>query len=471
MRPAGIRTTHRRKNRSIVDAEEGDSEASNINDQQSPRLLLLLPTTTYRTEAFVSAARQMDVEVTVGSEQPNALARLNPTAFLTLDFHDPDQAARQVSEFAATYPIHAVVPVDDEATLVGAAICQRLSLRHNSVESVRAAGNKHSMRLLFDEAGVPSPGFTLCRLDAEPSILAGQVRFPCVVKPLELSASQGVIRADNESQFVRAVGRLTRIVQAAANRDAGTRDVEEHPPAADQKPSLTSHFLVEDFISGPEVALEGLVSLGVLQTLALFDKPDLLEGPFFEETIYVTPSRLEADVQKRIVRCTSHAIEALGLSEGAIHAEIRLGTDGPSVIEVNARSIGGQCSHVLRFGTGMSLEELIIRHALDPDFTPPQRDCKPAGVMMLPIPRAGRLTEVRGVPDAESVVGIERVSITAHPGQELLPLPEGSLYPGFLFARASSPAAVEAALREAHSRLEFLVEPSESRRVKKLRRP
>ena len=405
----------------------------------------------------------MDVEVTIGSEQPNALARLNPTAFLTLDFHDPDQAARQVAEFSAAHPIDAVVPVDDQATLVGAAVCQRLSLRHNSVESVRAAGNKHSMRLLFDRANVPSPGFTLYRLDAEPANLAGQIRYPCVVKPLELSGSQGVIRADNESEFVHAVGRLTRIVQAAAKTDAaGTRDVVEHRPPEDQQPSLTSHFLVEDFISGPEVALEGLVSRGVLRTLALFDKPDLLEGPFFEETIYVTPSCLPADVQERIVNCTSHAIDALGLLEGPIHAEIRLGVEGPAVIEVNARSIGGQCSRVLKFGTGMSLEELIIRHALDADFRPPQRDRKPAGVMMIPIPRAGRLTEVRGVRDAKAVAGIERVSITAHPGQTLLPLPEGSLYLGFLFARASSPAAVEAALREAHSRLEFLVEQSAS---------
>ena len=215
-------------------------------------------------------------------------------------------------------------------------------------------------------------------------------------------------------------------------------------------------------MTGPEVALEGLVSRGVLQPLALFDKPDPLEGPFFEETIYVTPSRLPAAVQERIVNCTSQAVKALGLLEGPIHAEIRLGVEGPAVIEVNARSIGGQCSRVLKFGTGMSLEELIIRHALDADFKPPQRDHKPTGVMMIPIPLAGRLTEVRGVRDAESVAGIEQVSITAHPDQELLPLPEGSLYLGFLFARASSPAAVEAALREAHSHLEVVVEPLES---------
>ncbi len=432
-----------------------------------PRILLLLPTTTYRTEAFLAAAGQMDVEVTIGSEQPNTLARLNPTAFLTLSFHDPERTARQVVDFAANHPIDAVVAVDDQVTVVAAAVCQALSLRQNSVESVLAAGNKHRMRQLFQRSGVPSPGFRLCRLDDDAETLAGQLHYPCVVKPLGLSGSQGVIRVDDEPEFVRAVGRLGKILDAesrkrkAASRGllADTNSTFHSAGQGDQPLSLTSHFLVEDFVGGPEVALEGLLRRGELRVLALFDKPNPLDGPFFEETIYVTPSRLPTVVQEQITRCTSQAVQALGLSEGPIHAELRLGTDGPSVIEVNARSIGGQCSRVVRFGVGISLEELIIRHALDGDFNPPVREHQPAGVMMIPIPQAGRLTEVRGLHDAESVAGIERVTISAHLGQELLPLPEGSVYLGFLFARASSAKAVEAALREAHARLQFVIEP------------
>jgi phosphoribosylamine-glycine ligase len=418
-----------------------------------PRILLLLPTTTYRTEAFLAAAGQMDVEVTVGSEKPNMLARLNPTALLTLDLHDPQQAARQVVDFAAKHPIAAVVAVDDQVTVAAAAICQALSLRQNSVESVLAAGNKHRMRELFQQAGVPSPGFQLCRLDDDLEQLAGQLHYPCVVKPLELSGSRGVIRADDEPEFVRAVGRLAKILDA---------DSEKHETV-----SRASHFLTEDFIDGPEVAVEGLLSGGRLRVLALFDKPDPLDGPFFEETIYVTPSRLPSDVQKQIADCTSQAVQALGLTEGPIHAELRLGKDGPSVIEVNARSIGGQCSRTLKFGTGISLEELIIRHALENrESRVESRELEeigtPSGVMMIPIPRAGTLCEVHGVDDAESVANIERVSISAHVGQQLVPLPEGSLYLGFLFARASSVAAVEAALREAHARLQFVIESFDS---------
>jgi biotin carboxylase len=435
-----------------------------------PRILLLLPTTTYRTEAFLSAAGQMDVEVTIGSEQPNTLARLNPTAFLTLSFHDPQQTARQVVSFAAKHPIDAVVAVDDQVTVVAATVCEALSLRQNSVESVLAAGNKHRMRQLFQRSEVPSPGFRLCRLDDDAEALADQLHYPCVVKPLDLSGSQGVIRVDDETEFVRAVDRLVRIFQAESGKrkaesqgslddtDFSFRIAEQR----DQRPSQTDHFLVEDFISGPEVALEGLLSRGELHVLALFDKPDPMDGPFFEETIYLTPSRLPTGVQEQITNCTSQAVRALGLSEGPIHAELRLGTDGPSVIEVNARSIGGQCSRVLRFGVGISLEELIIRHALDGDFEPPVLECQPAGVMMIPIPQAGRLSEVRGLHEAESVAGIEGVTISAHVGQELLPLPEGSVYLGFLFARASSVEAVEAALREAHARLTFVIEPFDS---------
>jgi len=325
-----------------------------------PRILLLLPTTTYRTEAFLAAARRMDVEVTVGSEKLNTLARLNPTALLTLSLHDPERAARQVVDFAAKHPIAAVIAVDDQVTVAAAAICQALSLRQNSVESVLAAGNKYRMRELFQQAGVPSPGFKLCRLDDDAEVIAGQLHYPCVVKPLELSGSRGVIRADDEPQFVRAVGRLAKILDAeSTKRKAASRAL---------------HFLVEDFIDGPEVAVEGLLSGGRLRVLALFDKPDPLDGPFFEETIYVTPSRLPSDVQDQIAECTSHAAQALGLTEGPIHAELRLDDDGPSVIEVNARSIGGQCSRMLTFGTGISLEELIIRHALDSEWEPPIRD-------------------------------------------------------------------------------------------------
>jgi biotin carboxylase len=266
--------------------------------------------------------------------------------------------------------------------------------------------------------------------------------FPCVVKPLMLSASRGVIRADDEAQFVGAVRRLDRILQ--------TSEVSVTGEAARQ-------ILIERFVPGREVALEGLLVKGELHVLALFDKPDPLDGPFFEETIYVTPSRLPATVQAEIASCTSRAAQALGLQDGPVHAELRVNRHGPWVIEVAARSIGGLCSRTLRFGTGLSLEELILRHALGMEVPTLERERRAAGVMMLPVPRAGVLKEVRGQAEALAVPGIDEVAITAHPGQDLVPLPEGASYPGFIFARAESPERVEAALREAHRRLEFVV--------------
>jgi hypothetical protein len=203
------------------------------------------------------------------------------------------------------------------------------------------------------------------------------------------------------------------------------------------------------------VALEGLLVKGDLHVLALFDKPDPLDGPFFEETIYVTPSRLSDDVQKAIAETTRAACAALGLSEGPVHAELRVNGEGPWVIEVAARSIGGLCSRTLRFGTGMTLEELILRHALGWPLSSTDRDGRAAGVMMVPIPRAGRLRAVRGVEAARAVAHVEDVVVSAHPDQELVPLPEGWQYLGFIFARATAPADVEAALRAAHARLDF----------------
>jgi biotin carboxylase len=434
-----------------------------------PRVLLLLPTTTYRTEAFLRAARQLRVDVTAASELPNALARANPAGLLTLDFADPENAARQAVEFAATYPIDAVVPVDSQVVVVAAAICRALGLRHNSVESAAAAQNKYRMRELFARAGVPSPRFRLCTFGEDRQVLAREVEYPCVVKPLSLAASQGVMRANGEEEMVCAVERLERMIRANSMKTNHAPDeVEETCDAGAHAGGVAvkqeEQFLVEQFVSGPEVALEGMLSRGRLHVLALFDKPDSLEGPFFEETIYVTPSRLPDAEQMAIAQRVEQAAHALGLSEGPLHAELRLAASGPVVIEVNARSIGGLCSRVLRFGTGMSLEELIIRHSLsmktpDSELLLPEREPTPAGVMMIPIPRAGRLVEVRGVEQAKATAGVEDVTISAHRGQQLVPLPEGSRYLGFIFARGESPASVEATLRAAHECLQFVIEP------------
>ena len=431
-----------------------------------PRVLLLLPTTTYRTEAFVGAATRLGVDVTVASEQPNTLARLNRAGLLTLDFKDPQKAAQRVVEFSTNHPIDAVVPVDSQAVVVGAAISAALGLRHNSVESATAAQDKHRMRQRFKQAGVPSPQFTLCSLDEDRAALAGRVDFPCVVKPLSLAASQGVIRVDTAEEFIQAVGRLETILKNEYDAPP-VSDISSNGRAQSQvrSPESSRQFLVEQFVGGLEVALEGMLTRGELRMLALFDKPDPLDGPFFEETIYVTPSRLAAEMQEEIAQCAEQAAQALRLTEGPIHAELRLAKDGPSVIEVNARSIGGLCSRVLRFGTETSLEELIIRHALEDDFELPERQSQATGVMMIPTARAGRFIEVRGLDEAKAVSGIEDVAISAHLGQRLVPLPEGSRYLGFIFAKADLPQAVEAALRESHSKLEFVIESTFDRVV------
>jgi biotin carboxylase len=266
------------------------------------------------------------------------------------------------------------------------------------------------------------------------------VQFPCVLKPLALSASRGVIRANNVDQFIAAFRRIVALLA----RD----DVEVRGDAA-------QYLLAEEYVPGLEVALEGLLLGGTLHTLALFDKPDPLEGPFFEETIYVTPSRLPVAVQSAIERVAAAACTALGLVEGPVHAELRFNDAGPWVLEVAARSIGGLCSRTLRFGTGMTLEEIILRHALGRPIETLARERRPAGVMMIPIARGGRLQAVRGQESAQSVAGVEDVTLTAHVGQELVPLPEGWQYLGFIFARAETPDAVEAALRDAHARLKF----------------
>jgi biotin carboxylase len=411
-----------------------------------PRLLLLLPTETYRADDFVKAARRLGVDLTVASEQPNVLAVTNPSGFLHLDFSSPEQAARQAAEFAGSHPISAVVGVDDATAVLAAAISERLGLPANAVDSTEAARNKGKSRERLARAGLPVPRFARFGIGEPPEAVADAVRrrigYPCVVKPLVLSASRGVIRADDEASFAAAFRRVAAILR-------------EPEVAACGEPAR--QLLVEAFIPGKEVALEGLLLGGRLLRLALFDKPDPLDGPFFVETIYVTPSRLPAGVQAAIETCASRAAVALGLEDGPIHAELRVNEQGPWVLEVAARSIGGHCSRALRFESGFSLEELILLQAVGRELPPPVREQRPSGVLMLSPPQAGRLEAIRGQTAALEVPGVESISITAHPGQALVPVPEGSRYLGFVFARGDTPEAVEAALREAWRRLEIVV--------------
>lgn len=413
-------------------------------DPAARRIILLMPSLTYRATAFTTAAESLGLEVIRGLDMPKPLARYWKPA-LPLDFRDPARATRALVAYAHRYPVRAIVAVDDAATVLAARACAALGLPHNDPDAADAARNKHRMRVGLERAGVPSPRFSLHHCDEDPAVLAPAIRYPCVVKPLLLSGSQGVIRADDPTGFVRAFRRSRAIVLGTGGEPGEAR---------------SGHLLVEDYIPGVEVALEGILAEGHLHVLAIFDKPDPLEGPFFEETIYVTPSRLPAAAQRAIVACATAACAALGLREGPVHAELRLNDAGPWIVEVAGRSIGGLCSRILRFGAaGSSLEELILRRAMGLPVADLARERRAGGVMMLPIPRAGVLRGVDGLEAARAVQGVESIEITTPLKHPLVPLPEGSSYLGFIFARAERPEAAEAALREAHRRLRFRITP------------
>jgi formate-dependent phosphoribosylglycinamide formyltransferase (GAR transformylase) len=413
------------------------------------RLLLLMTTTSYRAHAFLEAAGRLGIPVVVGSERAQALAAVNPAGHLTLDFTAPEAASRTIVEFAKTYPISGVVAADDDGVTLAAMASAALGLPHNPVAAVAAARNKYQMRQILTETGLRSPHFWRFPIDQDPAEMSRQVEYPCVVKPLALSASRGVIRADDPAQFVAAFQRLVAILQ--------------RPDVAFSGRQSTQEILVERFIPGAEVALEGLLTDGTLRVLAVFDKPDPLDGPFFEETIYVTPSHFSATVQDDIATYVAQVASALGLRHGPVHAELRLNEQGPWLLEIAPRSIGGLCSRTLRFGDGLSLEELLLRHALGLNVDACARERASAGVMMIPIPQAGFLREIKGQAEAKQVAAIEDIKLTIPIGQEVVPLPEGSRYLGFIFARGTTPAGVESALREAHRRLTFVITPADER--------
>jgi biotin carboxylase len=425
---------------------------------ETPRILLLLPTRTYRATDFLDAALKLDVEIVIASEEAATTADLSPRQWLVLDIAAPSVATQTILEFAETYPITAIVGVDDDTTLLATTASAALGLPHNPVASAKATRDKYLLRDTLATHNVSVPAYQRFSIYDDAVEIAQKlgrdvpITFPCVIKPLSLSASRGVIRADTPAEFVEAFQRTTKLLHAlreTTNAGAGCS-----PDASGHR---SQYLLVEDYIPGIEVALEGILLDGELKVLALFDKPDPLEGPFFEETLYITPSRLPMDTQAALHHATAEAANALGLQHGPVHAELRYNDAGAHLIEIAARTIGGLCARTLRFGTGMSLEELVIRHAIGQPVETLQREQQAAGVMMIPVPKAGILGEVRGETQAYHVDGIVEVNITIPIGGKVVPLPEGARYLGFIFARAETPEAVEAALREAHRRLEFVI--------------
>jgi formate-dependent phosphoribosylglycinamide formyltransferase (GAR transformylase) len=379
------------------------------------KILLFAATTGYQVRAFGDAAKRMGAELVLATDRCHVLDNPWGDDAVPMQFEDA---------VSARGPFDGIVAVGDQPALAAAQAAERMGLRFHPSEAVRAAKNKHLSRERFKAAGLLTPEY---HLDA------GAVRYPCVLKPVGLSASRGVIRANNDEEFAAAYARIQKMLEHETEKS----------------------IQVEDFIPGREFAVEGLVTSGVSRVLALFDKPDPLDGPFFEETIYVTPSRESDAIQRAIRETTQRAVTALGLSDGPIHAEMRVNDRGVWMLEIAARPIGGLCSRVLQFDSGASLEEVILRHAIGEDVSRLKLASGASGVMMIPIPRAGIYAGADGIERARCVEGIEDVLITAKEGQMLLPLPEGGSYLGFIFARADTPESVDRALRESHAKLEF----------------
>jgi biotin carboxylase len=359
---------------------------------------------------------------------------------LHVDLRHPDRAAFRICAEAGRRPFRAVVASDDSTVELAATVAAQLGLPGNPVEAARLTRRKDLARRRLAEAGLPTPQFRCLDLRRRLAPQLDGLVYPCVVKPVSLSASRGVIRADESAQLLRACERIRPILTESEDRFE------------------RNHVLVESYLSGPEYALEGILKDGRLRVLAIFDKPDSLHGPFFEETYYITPSRLSGPVQESVHHRVQQACAAYGLRHGPVHAEFRIAQAEVWILEVAARTIGGQCARLLELGTGFGLEELVLAEAAGSPIrvNPPNEG---AGVLMIPIPRAGILRRIEGVLEAAKVPYVEDIEISIREGYELVPLPEGARYLGFIFAHAPSAALAEAALRSAHGCLNIVTAP------------
>jgi formate-dependent phosphoribosylglycinamide formyltransferase (GAR transformylase) len=418
-----------------------------------PRVLLFATTTGYQTRMFGEAAERLGVELVFATDRCDMLEDPWQDAAIPVRFHEEERSVETILERARTAPIDGILVVGDRPTTIAAKAGRALRIPGHQPAATAVARNKLLTRERLRDSDLLVPWFVPTAADADPQAIAATISYPCVVKPLSLSGSRGVIRADDAPSFVEAFMRVRRLLAT--------------PEIRAERDEAHDTILVEGFIEGWEFALEGVLHHGALNALALFDKPDPLDGPFFEETLYVTPSMAPDPMKWDIIDAVARAAAAIGLTHGPVHAECRVNDRGVFVLEVAARPIGGLCAGALKFrkqgakagDQTISLEELLLRHALGESIDDWRRETPASGVMMIPIPERGTYRGVEGVDAAKAVSGIDDVRMTAKPDQRLVPLPEGASYLGFIFAHGAETADVEHALREAHAHLRFIIDP------------
>jgi biotin carboxylase len=416
------------------------------------RVLLVSTTTGYQLRSFGEAAAELGIALLFATDRCHSLDDPWRDAAVAVRFHEEEQSVGAVLRALDNQPVAGVLAVGDRPVVLAARLARGLGCRGNDPDAARASADKALARARFAAAGLHVPWYVHTAIDADREALKARVAYPAVVKPVMLSGSRGVIRVNSPAELDAALDRLSALLSRPEIRALRT--------------GAEGQLIVEGFVEGHEYAVEGLLSAGRFRPLALFDKPDPLDGPFFEETIYVTPPpSLSAAAGQAMYEEIARAAAALGLTHGPVHAECRVNPRGVFVLEVAARPIGGLCSRILRFERpgrpgSISLEHLLLQHAVGDDVADWQREARAAAVMMMPIPRRGIFKRVTGEEQAQAVDGVEEIRITAKPDQLLEPLPEAGSYLGFIFARADTAAGAERAVRDSHRRLTFVVDPA-----------
>ena len=415
------------------------------------RLLLFASKLGYQTRSFDEAARRLGVDLIFVTDRCHQLVDPWGDHAIPVHYESPDAAAYEVLEAVrGGHGVDGVLALGDRPAVAAAYVARGLGLPYNHPAAAEACRSKLRMREIFRDAGLRVPWFRSVSLQPMPEPALLGISYPCVLKPFSLSASQGVVRANNREEFLAGAARIHRLL--------------ESPEILANRETNLDQILAEGYIPGREVAVEGLLTDGLLRVLAIFDKPDALEGPYFEETMYVTPSRLSVSQLGEVERCAADAVRAVGLSHGPVHAEFRINDGGVWALEVAPRPIGGLCAGALRFenaqdGELIGLEELLLRHAVDLPGSHWPREQVASGVMMIPVPRSGVFEKVQGEEEARATPGVSELHITARIHDYVAAWPEGSSYLGFLFARGGTPGEVETALRRAHGKLKFTLTP------------
>ncbi len=379
------------------------------------KLLLVIPENSYKSNDFVVAAEKLGIDFLIITDSEQVSSKFSDTVII-----NKFDAELNKNNLKKLKDVTHVLPVDHSALKFSGYLVDLLEVKGNKLESINLSMNKYESRKIFNSLlDIKVNNEIIKNIDDVNTFI--NKNGTSVLKPIYGTASKSVLKINNVEKNKEQIEKL---MQDCFDQD----------------------LVIEEYIDGKEYALEGTIINSELKKIVIFDKPVEYKHPYFEESIYITPSELSSEAEKRVVSIVDKACKKIGLEDGPVHVEFKINENQIFIIEINPRMIGGLCSRCLSFGLfKVSLEEIILHAFMNNELKNIELLNNYVGVLMIPTPKSGKFISINKE-ELENIPNISNVEITVPEGSDLLEPPYGDKYLGFAFSQGIDKKTVNESL-------------------------